>query len=77
MERFKTRGILTQVEGHVGVRDARQHARLLGECGFVDVRVTYLAHYLYVASLFHWLGYLPIVGSWFRARLFISCRKAP
>ena len=75
MERLKERGILTQVEGHVGVRDARRHDVLFRECGFADVRVTYLAHYLYVASLFHWLGYLPIVGGLFRARLFLTCHS--
>lgn len=75
MERWKARGILTQVEGHVGVRDAGEHRRLLAECGFTDVRVRYLAHYLYVASLFHWLGYLPVIGSLFRARLFLTCHS--
>ena len=38
MERLKARGILTQVEGHVGVRDAAQHAKLLAECGFASVQ---------------------------------------
>jgi len=75
MERLKTRGILTQVEGHIGVRDASEHVRLLKQCGFVSVHVRYLAHYLYVASLFHGLGFLPIVGPLFRARLFLLCRK--
>jgi cyclopropane fatty-acyl-phospholipid synthase-like methyltransferase len=75
MERLKARGILTQVEGHVGVRDAGRHETLLRECGFSDIRVTYLAHYLYVASLFHWLGRLPIVGRLFRARLFLTCHS--
>lgn len=75
MERLKERGILTQVEGHVGVRDAGRHQALLAECGFTDVRVTYLAHYLYVASLFHWLGYLPVIGRLFRARLFLTCHS--
>ena len=75
MERLKARGILTQVEGHVGVRDARRHETLLAECGFARVRVRYLAHYLYVASLFHGLGYLPLAGPLFRARLFLTCRK--
>jgi 2-polyprenyl-6-hydroxyphenyl methylase / 3-demethylubiquinone-9 3-methyltransferase len=76
MERLKTRGILTQVEGHVGVRDAAAHVRLLDECGFASVHVRYLAHYLYVASLFHPLGVLPIVGPLLRARLLLTCRKA-
>jgi len=76
MERLKERGILTQVEGHVGVRDAGRHVALLRECGFADVHVRYLAHYLYVASLFHWLGDVPGVGRLFRARLLLTCRKA-
>jgi len=76
MERLKARGILTQVEGHVGVRDARHHQTLLAQCGFADVKVRYLAHYLYVASLFHGLGFLPVVGALFRARLFLTCQKA-
>jgi len=75
MERLKERGILTQVEGHVGVRDARRHEALLTQCGFADVRVRYLAHYLYVASLFHGLGNLPLAGRLFRARLFVTCHK--
>ena len=76
MERLKERGILTQVEGHVGVRDARRHELLLAECGFTDVHVRYLPHYLYVASLFHGLGYLPFVGRLFRARLLLTCSAA-
>jgi len=76
MERLKSRGILTQVEGHVGVRDARSHEVLLARCGFASVQVRYLAHYLYVASMLHGLGYLPVVGGLFRARLFLTCRKA-
>ncbi len=75
MERLKERGILTQVEGHVGVRDARRHQALLAQCGFANVEVRYLAHYLYRASLLHGLGYLPLVGRLFRARLFLTCRK--
>jgi cyclopropane fatty-acyl-phospholipid synthase-like methyltransferase len=75
MERLKDRGILTQVEGHVGVRDARQHERLLARCGFRDVEVRFLPHYLTVASKLHALGFLPVIGRYFRARLFVICRK--
>ena len=75
MERLKASGVMTQVEGHVGVRDAARHEALFRECGFTDVRVTYLAHYLYIASLFHWLGRLPIIGRLFRARLFLTCHS--
>jgi cyclopropane fatty-acyl-phospholipid synthase-like methyltransferase len=74
MERLKASGVLTQVEGHVGVRDARAHQVLLAQCGFTNVEVHYLAHYLTVASKFHFLGALPLVGPLFRARLFLRCR---
>jgi SAM-dependent methyltransferase len=75
MERFRERGVLKQIDGHVGVRDARQHRELLARCGFSSVEVRYLPHYLYPASAFHWLGRLPLVGRMFRARLFLTCRR--
>ena len=75
MERFKDWGVLRQVEGHVAVRDARQHQALLAQCGFPRVEVRYLAHYLPFAARFHALGALPVVGRYFRARLFLTCRK--
>jgi 2-polyprenyl-6-hydroxyphenyl methylase / 3-demethylubiquinone-9 3-methyltransferase len=77
MERLRARGILSQIEGHVAVRDARQHQALLAQCGFAHVHVRYLAHYLYLASAFHGLGALPLVGQYFRARLFLTCHKEP
>jgi hypothetical protein len=75
MERLKARGTLTQVEGHVGVRDARRHEELLAQCGFASIHVRYLPHYLPLAAKFHALGALPRVGPLFRARLFLTCRK--
>jgi SAM-dependent methyltransferase len=76
MERFKDWGVLEQVEGHVAVRDAGHHHGLLTRCGFAAVEVRYLAHYLPFAARFHALGALPVVGRYFRARLFITCRKS-
>ena len=75
MEQLRERGVLSQIEGHVAVRDARGHQALLAECGFTDVQVGYLAHYLYPASAFHFLSALPLVGRYFRARLFLTCHK--
>ena len=75
IEGLRERRILSPVEGHVAVRDARSNQVLLAQCGFVDVRVRYLAHYLSAASAFHGLGALPLVGRYFRARLFLTCRK--
>ena len=76
LERFHDRGVLEQVEGHVGVRDARRHQDLLSQSGFARVDVRYLPHYLYLAGTLHWCGTLPIVGRHFRARLFLTCWKA-
>jgi cyclopropane fatty-acyl-phospholipid synthase-like methyltransferase len=75
IERFRERGILERIEGHVAVRDEEDHRALLAQCGFASVHVRYLAHYLRLASAFHGLGTLPLVGGYFRARLFLTCRK--
>jgi 2-polyprenyl-6-hydroxyphenyl methylase / 3-demethylubiquinone-9 3-methyltransferase len=75
LECFHTWGILNQVEGHVAVRDARSHQRLLEQSGFTKVDVRYLPHYLYLASKLNFLGALPLVGPHFRARLFLTCWK--
>jgi SAM-dependent methyltransferase len=73
LERFHEWGILRQVEGHVGVRDTRRHQELFAQCGFARVEVRALSHYLYSAAALHWCGALPIVGRYFRARLFMTC----
>jgi len=75
MERLRERRLLRRIEGHVAVRDVPSHLALLAECGFSNVDVRYLAHYLFPASSFHALGALPFVGRYFRARLFPTCRK--
>ena len=75
MERLRERGVLAQIEGHVAVRDASRYKALLAACGFTEVRVRYLAHYLRLAAALHGLGALPVIGRYFRARLFVTCRK--
>ena len=74
MEYLREWGVFNQIEGHVAVRDARRYQALLADCGFSAVSVRYLPHYLYPASAFHWLGALPVIGRYFRARLFVTCR---
>lgn len=76
MEYLRAWGVLRQIEGHVGVRDARAHEALLAQCGFASVHVRSLPHYLAPAAAFHGLGRLPVVGRYFRARLLLTCRKA-
>jgi 2-polyprenyl-6-hydroxyphenyl methylase / 3-demethylubiquinone-9 3-methyltransferase len=75
VEHFREWGMLKQIEGHIGVRTAGTHQALLVECGFVDVTIRYLAHYLRLGAALHGLSALPGVGRYFQARLFIQCRK--
>ncbi|MEO8258600.1 MAG: class I SAM-dependent methyltransferase [Acidobacteriota bacterium] len=75
MERLRESGVFRQIEGHVAVRSVDGHRALLAQCGFTDVGVRYLAHYLYPASALHGLGALPLIGRYFRARLFLTIRK--
>jgi SAM-dependent methyltransferase len=75
IELMRGRHILKPIEGHVAVRDAEGNRALLAQCGFEDIEIRYLAHYLYPASAFHALGSLPWIGRYFRARLFLRCRK--
>ena len=75
MEHLRQRGVFRQIEGHVAIRDAQSYRALLAQCDFASVQVRYLAHYLYPASALHGLGSLPLVGRYFRARLFLTCRK--
>ena len=75
MERLREWGVVRQIEGHVAVRTADSQRALLAQCGFASVRVRYLAHYLYPASALHGLGTLPLIGRYFRARLFLTIRK--
>ena len=76
MERLREWRVLKQIEGHVAVRNVRRHEALLAECGFSHVHVRYLPHYLYPAAALHGLGAVPFVGRHFRARVFLTCRKA-
>jgi 2-polyprenyl-6-hydroxyphenyl methylase/3-demethylubiquinone-9 3-methyltransferase len=75
LERLRDRGVLNQIEGHVAVRDAASYKQLLEDCGFSDLHVRFLPHYLRAAAALHGLGALPIIGRHFRARLFLTCRK--
>ena len=73
-ERMKDTGLAPQFPQHVGVRNAARNVALLQRCGFErsDVEVTYLPHYN-VMRVRHPLSYVPGIGPWFKARLFIRC----
>ncbi len=74
LERMHESGWLKQVEGHIGVRDAAANIALLERSGFTQVEVRYLAHYLPLAATLHFLSRVPLIGPYFRARLFLTAR---
>jgi len=74
VERLKERGVLRQFPEHIAVRNAKQNINLLKMAGFRDIRLVYLPHYLWQLGWLHGFARIPLVGKYFRARLFIECR---
>lgn len=75
LEQAKARGVLRQFPEHIAVRNGSQTADLLVQAGFRrdDIRVSYIAHYNFLRWL-HPLSWLPLIGKWFRARLWIEAQ---
>lgn len=75
-EWMKDVGLAKQFPQHIAVRDAAAHLALLERCGFAreNIQVQYLAHFNIFRTV-HWLRHLPLLGRYFQAKLFISCRK--
>jgi len=75
VEKLKKNNILLkQFPEHIAVRSAAENTLLLEKAGFQNVKLTYLAHYN-ILRILHPLCYLPLIGKFFRARLFISAIK--
>ncbi|SMQ69674.1 Methyltransferase domain-containing protein [Altererythrobacter xiamenensis] len=71
LERAKDIGIIRQFPEHIAVRTAGQHKRLLEKCGFGAIKISTIPHYNILRKI-HPLSHLPIVGSFFAARLWIE-----
>lgn len=63
--------ILTQREEHIAVRTPEENVKLLKEAGFSVVKLSLIAHYN-ILKVLHPLSYLPILGKYFKARIFIE-----
>lgn len=72
MEVFKDRGILPQTSGHIAVRNAEEYRTLLKKAGFSSFKISYLAHYQPLLKNTHILSAIPIIGKYFRSRIFIE-----
>lgn len=75
VERAKDVGILRQFEEHVAVRTGKQLVALLVEAGFrkEQISLRHIPHYNLLKYL-HPLRHLPLVGRWFKARLWVVAK---
>lgn len=74
IERMKQHGILLrQFPEHIAVRTPEHNMRLLHEAGFTAVTVSLIAHYN-ILQLLHPLSFLPWIGKYFKARIFIQAQ---
>lgn len=71
MEKLKAWGALPQIAGHIAVRDKWELTELLEDAGFEVAEIKYLPHYTPLLRWTHWLSNLPLIGRFFRARLWI------
>lgn len=75
LERAKAIGLLPQFPEHIAVRSGAQLRDLLVAAGFDRNAITVraIAHYNVLKAL-HPLSYLPFLGGWFAARLWIKAQ---
>ena len=75
LEIMKNKNIIFhQFEEHVAVRDVSRNTRMLEDAGFFIVEVKLLPHYNILRYL-HFLSFFPLVGKYFKARIFIIAEK--
>ena len=67
--------IFKQFPDHIAVRSGEGNVRLLKQAGFPKVTVRHIAHYVPLPKPFHLLRWLPGVGKFFKARLFIIAER--
>jgi 2-polyprenyl-6-hydroxyphenyl methylase/3-demethylubiquinone-9 3-methyltransferase len=72
IEILKDIGVLKQFPEHIAVRDANENVALLKQANFIDIEVVFLPHYELRQQWVHWFSFLPVIGGYFQARLFIK-----
>ncbi len=75
LEILKKKGIIKQLSEHIAVRNNKENIKLLRQVGFKNINLMYISHYHPLLKIFHFLSYLPFIGKYFKARLFIICKK--
>ena len=77
LEILKNKGIMTQLEGHIGVRKDKELIKLFSKAGFEAEKINYLAHYNKLLRPWHLLSRVPLIGKLFEARLLMQFKKTP
>lgn len=75
LEILKEIGVLPQFPEHIAVRTPEHNLQMLIDSGFVSVNLKYLSHYEWRQKPFAFLGMLPGIGKYFKARLLIMAKK--
>lgn len=73
IEQLKDWGILKQFPEHVAVRNYKEYRHLLKKADIFNVEVKFLAHYDKLLKNFHFLSFIPFLGRFFKARIFLIC----
>ena len=72
LEKMKNKNfIVEQLSGHIAVRTPEHNTSILREAGFNVTKVWLVPHYN-ILRLVHLFSYVPIVGKYFKARIFIE-----
>ncbi|MDD5639056.1 MAG: class I SAM-dependent methyltransferase [Candidatus Pacebacteria bacterium] len=76
LEQMKSRGLIKQTIGHIKVRNGKEYKSLIKDVNrFSSVNFVYLNHYKNILKPFHILSFLPFIGKYFIARIFIEIKK--
>lgn len=71
LERLKDWGVLSQVTGHIAVRNFTSYQTLLRKTGYMNSNVIYINHYNKLLKNLFFLRKIPFIGNLFRPRLLI------
>lgn len=74
IEKLKKWGIMKQFPEHIAIRNDYENIEIFRKSGFFQCKVEFLAHYDRILKVFHFLGYMPVLGKYFKARLFIAAK---
>ena len=75
IELLKKFGIMKQFPEHIAVRNSIEYLELLNEIGFSNIKVKFISHYILFLKFLHFLSYIPFLGEYFKARIFILAKS--